>query len=64
MPTTVAALSICRSAHVTDCDQPGADGSEIDIQLALRESLPNGVVHGTREDSEKLIEVLCRCGSD
>lgn len=40
------------------------DGSEREIELALREALANAVVHGNCEDPEKRIEVSCRCGAD
>lgn len=41
-----------------------ADGSEIEIDLALREALINAVVHGNHEDPNKSVEVVCRCRAD
>jgi anti-sigma regulatory factor (Ser/Thr protein kinase) len=42
----------------------GADGSEIDIQMALREALANAVIHGNGENSYKRVYVDCRCYRD
>ena len=36
-------------------------GSEIDVEVALREALANAVVHGNHEDPGKHVYVLCRC---
>ena len=41
-----------------------ADGSEVDIEIALREALANAVIHGNREDPHKRVQVSCRCGLD
>lgn len=41
-----------------------ADGSEIDIEVALGEALANAVVHGNREHSAKQVLVTCRCTRD
>jgi len=41
-----------------------ADGSEIDIETALREALANAVVHGNGENPCKLVYVECRCYTD
>lgn len=38
-----------------------ANGSELDIEIALREALVNAVIHGNREDPEKRVHVTCRC---
>ena len=38
-----------------------ADGSETDIETALRESLANAVFHGNGEDAYKRVYVTCRC---
>ena len=38
-----------------------ADGSEVDIETALREALANAVVHGNRENPSKSVYVEC-CG--
>jgi serine/threonine-protein kinase RsbW len=41
-----------------------ADGSEIDIEMALLEALANAVIHGNGENPSKLIFVKCRCYLD
>ncbi len=41
-----------------------ADGSEIDIEMALLEALANAVIHGNGENSGKPIYVTCRCYLD
>jgi serine/threonine-protein kinase RsbW len=41
-----------------------ADGSEIDIEMALREALANAVIHGNGGDSRKSVCVTCRCYMD
>jgi serine/threonine-protein kinase RsbW len=40
------------------------DGSEMDIEIALREALANAVVHGNRQDPRKSVHVTCRCTTD
>ena len=40
------------------------DGSELDIETALREALANAIVHGNQEDSHKRVYVACRCYSN
>lgn len=41
-----------------------ADGSEINIEMALRESLANAVIHGSGDNSGKRVYVTCRCYMD
>jgi serine/threonine-protein kinase RsbW len=41
-----------------------ADGSEIDIEMALREALANAVIHGNGDDSCKSVNITCRCYMD
>ncbi len=41
-----------------------ADGSEVDIEVALGEALANAVVHGNREHPAKHVFVTCRCTRD
>lgn len=41
-----------------------ADGSEIDIEIALREALTNAVVHGNHGDPDRHVDIRCRCGAD
>jgi serine/threonine-protein kinase RsbW len=40
------------------------DGSELDIEMALREALANAIVHGNQQDSDKWVYVACRCTTD
>ena len=40
------------------------DGSEIDIEIALREALTNAIVHGNNENAEKRVYVASRCSQD
>ena len=41
-----------------------ANGSEIEIETALREALANAVIHGNGENSHKRVYVVCRCYMD
>jgi serine/threonine-protein kinase RsbW len=41
-----------------------ADGSEIDIEMALLEALANAVIHGNGDSSRKSVYVTCRCYMD
>ena len=41
-----------------------ADGSEIDIETAIREAVANAVVHGNGENPGKHVQVECRCYMD
>ena len=41
-----------------------ADGSEIDIEMALLEALANAAIHGNGDDSRKSVYVTCRCYMD
>jgi len=41
-----------------------ADGSEVDIEIALREALTNAIVHGNHENPEKRVYVASRCSQD
>jgi serine/threonine-protein kinase RsbW len=40
------------------------DGSEMDIEIALREALGNAIVHGNGDDPDKCVSVTCRCTPD
>src|SRR5271167_1001341 len=42
----------------------GADDSEVDIEIALREAILNAVIHGNAEAPEKRVYVTCRCTID
>jgi serine/threonine-protein kinase RsbW len=41
-----------------------ADGSELEIEVALREALANAVIHGNRESFYKRVSVECSCYMD
>src|SRR5919108_6553501 len=41
-----------------------ADGSELEIETAMREALANAIVHGNKEDLRKRVSVVCRCTTD
>jgi len=41
-----------------------SDGSEQDIEMALREALANAIVHGNQQESRKCVYVSCRCTTD
>jgi serine/threonine-protein kinase RsbW len=41
-----------------------ADGSEIDVETALREALANAVIHGSGDNSGRRVYVTCRCYMD
>jgi serine/threonine-protein kinase RsbW len=41
-----------------------ADGSETDIEMALREALANAIIHGNGDGSCKSVYVTCRCYMD
>ena len=40
------------------------DGSELEIETAIREALANAIVHGNKEDARKRVYVVCRCTRD
>ena len=40
------------------------DGSERDVEVALREALANAIVHGNQQDARKSVDVACRCTTD
>ena len=40
------------------------DGSERDVEMALREALANAIVHGNLQDPRKSVYVACRCTTD
>ena len=37
------------------------NGSEVDIEIALRQALANAVLHGNQEDPRKRVYVTCLC---
>ena len=40
------------------------DGTEVDIEVALREALLNAIIHGNREDPNKHVYLRVRCRAD
>lgn len=40
------------------------DGTEVDIEVALREALFNAVIHGNKEDPSKHVYLRVRCRAD
>ncbi|MGA8271716.1 MAG: ATP-binding protein [Candidatus Sulfotelmatobacter sp.] len=40
-----------------------ADGSEREIEMAMREALANAIIHGNKKDARKRVYVVCRCTS-
>ena len=40
------------------------DGSELDVEMAVREALANAIVHGNQQDARKSVFVACRCTTD
>ena len=49
-------------AFISSCRK--ADGSELEIETAVREAIANAVVHGNQGDPHKRVDVTCRCNSD
>jgi serine/threonine-protein kinase RsbW len=41
-----------------------ASGKEYDIELSLQEALANAVVHGAKEDPNKIVECLVACDEE
>jgi serine/threonine-protein kinase RsbW len=41
-----------------------ADGSEVEIEMALREALANALIHGNGGNAYKRVHVECRCYMD
>jgi serine/threonine-protein kinase RsbW len=64
LPSTVAAISPFVDRLMSLVATCRSDGSETDIEIAVREALINAVVHGNRDDQDKLVEVVCRCSVD
>jgi serine/threonine-protein kinase RsbW len=65
LPSGIAIISpfveqlMCFIARFRD-----SDGSELDIEMALREALANAIVHGNQQDCRKCVHVACRCTTD
>ena len=41
-----------------------AKNTEGDIEIAISEALANAVIHGNRENTERNVDVICRCSLD
>jgi serine/threonine-protein kinase RsbW len=41
-----------------------SNGSELEIEMALREALANAIVHGNQQNSRKCVHLACRCTTD
>jgi len=41
-----------------------AKHTEGEIEIAISEAIANAVIHGNREDTEKNVDVICRCSLD
>jgi len=40
------------------------DGSDVEIEIAVREAIANAVIHGNHEDPWKRVYVTCRCSTE
>ncbi len=40
------------------------DGSELNVEIALREALANAIIHGNKLNANKHVYVACRCSAD
>ena len=63
MPSEIHAISptvdrLMRLIEGSECVQ----GTERDVELALREALGNAVAHGNQADSKTRVHIRCRCG--
>lgn len=56
----ISPVADCLMSLIGSCR--AADGSEVDIEIALREALTNAMVHGNHGDPEKHVDIVCRCG--
>jgi serine/threonine-protein kinase RsbW len=65
LPSQIQALSPCVDQIMNFIAKlRKVDGSDVEIEVALREALANAIVHGNREDSCKHVSVTCRCTTD
>jgi len=65
LPSKVGAISQCADQLMRFILKfRSADGSEIDIEMALDEALANAVMHGNGENPCKRVYVTCRCYVD
>jgi len=65
LPSQINALSPCID-QIMDfiAKLRKVDGTDVEIEVALREALENAIVHGNGEDSRKHVWVRCRCTTD
>jgi serine/threonine-protein kinase RsbW len=62
LPSTVAGISPFVDQLIKFITKlRGCDGTEVDIEIALREALINAVVHGNHENPAARVQVACRC---
>jgi len=63
MPSKIQAISplVDRLMRLIEGSQR-APGDAFHVELVLRETLQNAVVHGNQEDPEKKVHLRCRCG--
>ncbi len=40
------------------------DGSDVEIEIAVREAIANAVIHGNHENPRKRVYVTCRCSTE
>jgi serine/threonine-protein kinase RsbW len=65
LPSELAAISPVADQLMLFIDKfREADGTEVDIEIALREALANAVVHGNHQDPHRRVYVTCRCGME
>ena len=65
LPSQIQALSPCIDQIMDFIAKfRKVDGSDVEIEVALREALANAMVHGNGEDSRKHVRVRCRCTTD
>ena len=62
MPSKIQAISplvdrLMRLIEGSKC----VPGEEFDVELALRETLENAIVHGNQENPERKVRIRCRC---
>lgn len=40
------------------------DGSDVEIEIAVRDAIANAVIHGNHENPQKRVYVTCRCSTE
>jgi serine/threonine-protein kinase RsbW len=65
LPSRIAVISPCVDQLMRFIARfRNSDGSELDVEMALREALANAIVHGNQQDPRKSVYVACRCTAD